>query len=119
LPASLLQYLDISSSSYGREMPVAAPMPPGLLLGLAALPRLQRLDVSRRPLSEAQLRQLLLGCKQLQELRILGAPLTWQQVGRGWRRGWAGVWTGDGRAGDGRGLTWQQVDRGLGRALAG
>jgi hypothetical protein len=101
----LSQYLDISSSTYGRELSGAAPMLPGLLLSLGALPRLQRLDVSRRALSEAQLRQLLSSCKSLQELRILGAPLTWQQVseegpGKG-GHGAAGEQEGPGKGGHG------------------
>lgn len=77
-----LQDLDVSHDAFGADLSGCEPMPNYFVTALASMTHLTSLDLSRRPLTERQLHELLKRMPLLRTLTIHGVPISNEQLAR-------------------------------------
>lgn len=77
-----LRELDLSSDAFGADLSCCEPLPSQLVSTLTAMTHLTSLDLSRRPLTERQLHELLKKLPLLTTLTIHGVPISNEQLAR-------------------------------------
>eukprot|EP00878_Enallax_costatus_P003223 GHUV01003426.1.p1 GENE.GHUV01003426.1~~GHUV01003426.1.p1 ORF type:complete len:738 (+),score=210.60 GHUV01003426.1:346-2559(+) len=77
-----LKDLDLSSDAFGVDLTCAEPLPSQVVTTLTSMTHLTSLDLSRRPLTERQLHEVLKRLPLLRMLTIHGVPISNEQVSR-------------------------------------